>query len=90
MRTVYLGRQPIFNGDLKPVAYELLYRAGATNHSDRHDVRASANVLINAFLVTLDRLRAAGYGIGVDDLLVHEGTVPLLERAPCIDGPAAR
>ena len=131
MRTVYLGRQPIFNGDLKPVAYELLYRAGATDHSDKSDVRASANVLINAFLemgvqrvvgkarafihvtpeildddllrlfdpaqlvlqlmpdvafddallVTLDRLRAAGYGIAVDDLLVHEGTLPLLERA---------
>lgn len=131
MRTVYLGRQPIFNTDLKPVAYELLYRAGATDHSDKNDARASANVLINAFLemgvqrvvgkarafihvtpeildddllrlfepaqlvlelmpdaafddallATLDRLRAAGYGIAVDDLLVHEGTLPLLERA---------
>lgn len=131
MRTVYLGRQPIFNGDLKPVAYELLYRAGDTDLSDKNDARASANVLINAFLemgvqrvvgkarafihvtpeildddllrlfdpaqlvlqlmpdvafddallITLDRLRAAGYGIAVDDLLVHEGTLPLLERA---------
>lgn len=131
MRTVYLGRQPIFNSDLKPVAYELLYRGGATDHADRNDARASATVLINAFLemgvqrvvgkarafihvtpeildddllrlfdpaqlvlqlmpdvafddallVTLDRLRAAGYGIAVDDLLVHEGTLPLLERA---------
>lgn len=43
MRTVFLGRQPIFNGDLKPVAYELLYQAAATDHSDRSDVRASAN-----------------------------------------------
>ena len=131
MRTVYLGRQPIFNRDLKPVAYELLYRAGDTDHADRNDARASANVLINAFLemgvqrvvgkarafvhvtpeildddllrlfdpaqlvlqlmpdmafddvllATLDGLRAVGYGISVDDLLVHEGTLPLLERA---------
>lgn len=131
MRTVYLGRQPIFNSDLKPVAYELLYRAGDTDHSDKKDARASANVLINAFLemgvqrvigkarafihvtpeildddllrlfdpaqlvlelmpdvafddallASLDRLRTAGYGIAVDDLLVHEGTLPLLERA---------
>lgn len=43
MLTVYLGRQPIFNSDLKPVAYELLYRAGATDHADKSDVRASAN-----------------------------------------------
>ncbi len=131
MRTVYLGRQPIFNGDLKPVAYELLYRANANDRSDLNDARASANVLINAFLEmgvqrvvgkarafihvtpellgddllrlfdpaqlvlqlmpdmdfddallgTLDQLRAAGYGISIDDLLVHEGTLPLLERA---------
>ena len=131
MRTVYLGRQPIFNGDLKPVAYELLYRSGNVDFADRNDARASASVLINAFLemgvsrvigkarafihVTpeildddllrlfdpaqlvlqlmpdavlddamldkLDQLRAAGYGISLDDLLVHEGTQPLIERA---------
>ena len=131
MRNIYLGRQPIFNKDLKPVAYELLYRGGDTDHADKADARASADVLINAFLemgvqrvvgkarafihvtpeilddnllrlfdpaqlvlelmpdvafddallATLDRLRTAGYGIAVDDLLVHEGTLPLLERA---------
>lgn len=131
MRNIYLGRQPIFNRDLKPAAYELLYRGGDTDHSDKADARASADVLINAFLemgvqrvvgkarafihvtpeilddnllrlfdpaqlvlelmpdvafddallATLDRLRTAGYGIAVDDLLVHEGTLPLLERA---------
>lgn len=131
MRNIYLGRQPIFNKDLKPVAYELLYRGGDTDHADKADARASADVLINAFLemgvqrvvgkarafihvtpeilddhllrlfdpaqlvlelmpdvafddallATLDRLRAAGYGIAVDDLLIHEGTLPLLERA---------
>lgn len=32
-------------------------------------------------LVQVDRLRSAGYGICVDDLLVHDGTLPLLERA---------
>jgi EAL and modified HD-GYP domain-containing signal transduction protein len=131
MRNIYLGRQPIFNKDLKPVAYELLYRGGDTDHADKADARASADVLINTFLemgvqrvvgkarafihvtpeilddnllrlfdpaqlvlelmpdvdfddallATLDRLRTAGYGIAVDDLLVHEGTRPLLERA---------
>lgn len=131
MRTVYLGRQPILNADLKPVAYELLYRSGNVDHADQHDARASASVLINAFLemgvervigkarafihitpellddellrlfspaqlvlqvmpdavmddAMLDKLRqlrAAGYGISLDDLLVHEGTQPLIELA---------
>ncbi len=131
MRTAYLGRQPIFNAQIKPVAYELLYRSGAVGSSDQNGTRASANVLINAFLEmgvqrvvgkakafihvtpeilddellrlfdpsqlvfellpdldfddsfleTVDRLRVLGYGICVDDLLIHEGTVPLLERA---------
>ena len=131
MRTIYLGRQPIFNRELDPVAYELLYRAGATDSSDRNDARASASVLVNAFLemgvervlgrakgfihvtpellddellrlfapgqlvlqlmpdvayddellAKVDKLREAGYGISVDDLLIHEGTLPLLRRA---------
>jgi EAL and modified HD-GYP domain-containing signal transduction protein len=131
MRTVYLGRQPIFNRDLKPVAYELPYRSANEDYADRGDARASAAVLINAFLemgvervggkarafvhvtpelldgellrlfdparlvlqllpdedfddaalARLDRLRAAGYGISMDDLLAHGGTLPLLERA---------
>lgn len=131
MRNIYLGRQPIFNKDLKPVAYELLYRGGDTDHSDKDNARASADVLINTFLEmgvqrvvgkarafihvtpeilddnllrlfdpsqlvlqlmpdaafddhlleTLRQLRNHGYGICVDDLLVHEGTQPLLERA---------
>jgi len=131
MRTVYLGRQPIFNRELEPVAYELLYRSGVTGGSARNDAQASASVLINAFvemgvarvigrskafihmtpellddkllslfdpaqlvlqlmpdlaydddaLERVDQLRAAGYGISVDDLLVHEGTLPLIERA---------
>ncbi len=131
MRNIYLGRQPIFNKDLKPVAYELLYRDGAADQSDKTDARASADVLINTFLEmgvqrvvgkarafihvtpeilddnllrlfdpaqlvlqlmpdaafddnlleSVGRLRASGYGISVDDLLVHEGTLPLLELA---------
>lgn len=131
MRNIYLGRQPIFNKDLKPVAYELLYRGSDTDHADLYDARASADVLINAFLEmgvqrvvgkarafihvtqeilddnllrlfdptqlvlqlmpdaafddqlleSLAHLRASGYGISVDDLLVHEGTLPLLELA---------
>lgn len=131
MRTVYLGRQPIFNRELESVACELLYRGGDTDRADRNDARASASVLINTFiemgvervigrsrafvhmtpellddkllslfdpaqlvlelmpdlaydhdvLERVDQLRAAGYGISVDDLLVHEGTLPLIERA---------
>jgi EAL and modified HD-GYP domain-containing signal transduction protein len=131
MRTVYLGRQPIFNRELESVACELLYRGGDTDRAGRNDARASASVLINTFiemgaervigrsrafvhmtpellddkllslfdpaqlvlqlmpdlaydqdvLERVDQLRAAGYGISVDDLLVHEGTLPLIERA---------
>lgn len=39
MRNIYLGRQPILNKDLKPVAYELLYRGGDTDHADKADAR---------------------------------------------------
>lgn len=131
MRNIYLGRQPIFNKDLKPAAYELLYRDGAGDQSHKADARASADVLINTFLemgvqrvvgkarafihVTpeilddnllrlfdpaqlvlqlmpdaafddhlldaVSRLRTSGYGISIDDLLVHEGILPLLELA---------
>lgn len=134
MRTFYLGRQPIFNRELEPVAYELLYRSGVTGGAARNDAQASASVLINAFvemgvarvigrskafihmtpellddkllslfdpaqlvlqlmpdlaydaaaLERVDQLRGAGYGISVDDLLVHEGTLPLIERADFI------
>jgi len=47
----YLGRQPIFDGQLNLNAYELLYRSGEMNsaHPSDGDV-ATSNVLLNAFM----------------------------------------
>jgi c-di-GMP phosphodiesterase len=51
MIDVYVGRQPVFNKDLKTFAYELLFRA---NKEDNHAIiiggdSASAQVMLHAF-----------------------------------------
>ena len=50
--TVYLGRQPIYGANREIRAYELLYRraAGDTTARFRDADRASAEVMLNAFL----------------------------------------
>ena len=50
--TVYLGRQPIYGANREIRAYELLYRraAGDTSARFRDGDRASAEVMLNAFL----------------------------------------
>ena len=55
---VLLARQPILNGDLDAVGYELLYRAAGSEHADvRDDELATARVSLSAMTeVELERL----------------------------------
>ncbi|MGZ4165829.1 MAG: EAL and HDOD domain-containing protein [Solirubrobacteraceae bacterium] len=55
---VLLARQPILNGDLTAVGYELLYRATASDHADvRDDELATARVSLSAMTeIELERL----------------------------------
>lgn len=56
---VYIGRQPIYNCDLKVTAYELLYRDSEANFADGVDGEMmTTQVIINAFL-----------DIGIDELV---------------------
>jgi len=49
---VFVARQPIFDGDRRVVAYELLYRSSSNNSYDMTDgTAATLNVIRNAFLV---------------------------------------
>lgn len=58
MHNIYLGRQPIYDRQLKVRAYELLYRDGSQNTANHHDGdSATAQVIINAFIdFGLDRI----------------------------------
>ena len=57
---VYVGRQPIFDRDLKVYAYELLYRSGMSGGAAQGRVsgdRATTDTIVNAFLeIGLERL----------------------------------
>ena len=56
--TVYVGRQPIYTGDSKTFAYELLFRSNETNHAEFVDgERATAELLLNSFAeIGLERI----------------------------------
>ena len=51
MHDAFIGRQPIFDRNIKVYAYELLYRHGFVNHAviDDDDA-ASSTVLVNLLL----------------------------------------
>jgi len=50
-KTIFIGRQPIFNKKLQVEAYELLYRDSANNYADFSDGEIATNaVIVNAFL----------------------------------------
>ena len=49
MDDIYIARQPIYNAELKVIAYELLFRSGEENAADVFDGdSATTNVIINA------------------------------------------
>lgn len=51
MHNIYLGRQPIYDRELKVHAYELLYRDSSENAANHHDDdMATAQVIVNTFL----------------------------------------
>ncbi len=58
MEEIFIGRQPIFDRELRVYGYELLYRSGETNSAGIVDSeRATSQVIVNAFLeFGLDRL----------------------------------
>ena len=58
MEEIFIGRQPIFDRELRVYGYELLYRSGETHAAGIIDSeRASSQVIVNAFLeFGLDRL----------------------------------
>lgn len=58
MSKVYIGRQPIFDGEMNVVAYELLYRSGEVNQAQFLDGnQATSSVISNTFLeIGLSRL----------------------------------
>ncbi|MBN2645921.1 MAG: HDOD domain-containing protein [Desulfuromonadaceae bacterium] len=58
MNTIFIGRQPIFDRNLKVYAYELLYRHADVGHAVITDVEAaSSEVVVNSLVdVGLDRL----------------------------------
>ncbi len=58
MEEIFIGRQPIFDRELRVYGYELLYRSGETNAAGIIDSeRATSQVIVNAFLeFGLDRL----------------------------------
>ena len=58
MADVFIGRQPIFDPDLKVIAYELLYRRGQVSSADVIDGDlATSEVLVNSILeIGLDKI----------------------------------
>ena len=51
LQTALIGRQPIYGGDVRVFAYELLYRGGKVNQANFVDGdSATANVVLNTFL----------------------------------------
>ena len=62
MAGIFVGRQPIYDSDLKVVAHELLFRSHDTDKSDVDDgEQATTQVILNAFLeIGLNRLIGNG------------------------------
>ena len=58
MSGVFVGRQPIYDNELKVVAYELLFRRYSTGNADVVDGdQATSQVILNSFMeIGLDRL----------------------------------
>lgn len=58
MDDIYIGRQPIYNAELKVIAYELLFRSGKTTEANVVDGdSATTNVIINAITeIGMDQL----------------------------------
>ncbi len=76
-----IARQPIFNSNLKVIAYELLFREhGATGANVTDDCLATAQVLVNTFMeIGMDQVigkQPAFINVG-RDFIVSEDPLPL-------------
>ncbi len=81
MHEAFVGRQPIFDVNLKVYAYELLFRAGMENSAQVSDGdRATSQVLVNTFTeLGLEHIvggRKAFINM-TRDFLLDEGSLPL-------------
>jgi EAL and modified HD-GYP domain-containing signal transduction protein len=51
MQDIFIGRQPIFDRELKLYAYELLFRSGMVNHAGKFDGdQATSQIIVNVFM----------------------------------------
>lgn len=79
---VYVGRQPIFDRNLKVYAYELLYRSGMSGGAAQGRVsgdRATTDTIVNAFLeIGLERLVGTRCGAInlTEDFLLGDNKLP--------------
>lgn len=56
-RDIFVGRQPIYEGDLSVAAYELLFRDGRANRADVDGEQATSHVVLNSFIdIGLERI----------------------------------
>ena len=62
MLEIFVGRQPIYNRQLKVVGYELLFRSHETDHAEFIDGdRATSQVMLDSFMeIGLERLVRVG------------------------------
>lgn len=80
---IYLGRQPILDRQQRIVAYELLYRSGASDRADiKNPMEASARVISYAFgeLGIGAALGRGGCYINIDTEMLMSGITDLLPR----------
>ncbi|MBI4873435.1 MAG: HDOD domain-containing protein [Acidobacteria bacterium] len=86
---VFVGRQPIFDRNLRTYAYELLFRSGAGNHFDGTDaVSATSTVVANTFLsIGADRILGdrRGFVNFPRELLVDQGALALPSHSVVIE-----
>lgn len=81
MSNVFVGRQPIYDRDMKVFAYEILYRSGQVGKANFVDGDvATSQVLINAFLeIGLERLTdnmPAFFNLTRDFIVKHDLPLP--------------
>lgn len=86
MKNVFVGRQPIFDGDLKVFAYELLYRAAQSATTSAGTIAgdaATTTTIINTFVeIGLDNLVRDKYAAInlTEKFLLEENQLPFTPR----------
>lgn len=89
MQSVFIARQPVYNRELQPIGYELLYRA---RNADRAEVvngdEASVQVILNSFInIGIDRLVGSALAfVNVPEALVlNDGMLPMFHEQTVLE-----